>query len=143
MLHSAHNLKLVISDIDGTLLDDEGNLPNLNRQALAACNDRGIKTCLATGRRWTTCSKLLERLELHSLIDFCILNNGMLVREIANQKILFSQEFPLTLVLEVTDLLQPLGLDPIVLGHNMVILLQRIWSIKKKLRIGMSSNPNI
>lgn len=111
-------LKLVITDIDGTLLDDDGNLPDINRRALEHCKNRGVKTCLATGRRWTTCSKLLDRLELYPLIDYCILNNGMLVREISKQQILYQREFPLQSVLEIVMRFQTLGLDPIVLGHN-------------------------
>src|SRR6187549_3589120 len=75
---------LVITDIDGTLLDDEGGLPALNRRALIHCRDNGVKTCLATGRRWTTCLRLIDRLELHDLIDYCILNNGMMVRQVAH-----------------------------------------------------------
>ena len=46
--------RLVITDVDGTLLDDAGNLPPLNREALIHCRALGVKTCLATGRRWTT-----------------------------------------------------------------------------------------
>lgn len=118
MVQSIQNLQLVISDIDGTILDDEGNLPDFNRKALEECKNRGIKTCLATGRRWTTCSKLLDRLELSPLIDFCILNNGMLIREIGPQTILSSREFPFELLLEATARLQTIALDPIVLGHN-------------------------
>ena len=110
--------RLVISDIDGTLLDDEGNLPQVNRDALSHCRDLGVQTCLATGRRWTTCSRLLDRLNLHDLIGFCILNNGMLVREVPTGKTLFRREFPLRLLLSAAERLNALQLDPIVLGHN-------------------------
>lgn len=112
---------LVITDIDGTLLDDEGGLPPLNRQALIHCRDQGVKTCLATGRRWTTCLRLIDRLELHDLIDFCILNNGMMVREVAqaaHKAVLFQQDFPFLLLQQAVGRLNAIGLDPIVLGHN-------------------------
>ncbi len=110
--------RLIISDIDGTLLDDEGNLPDLNREALAYCRSLGVHTCLATGRRWTTCSRLLDRLKIHDLIDFCILNNGMLVRRIDSGEILFRRDFPIALLLATVERLNALNLDPIVLGHN-------------------------
>jgi Cof subfamily protein (haloacid dehalogenase superfamily) len=109
---------LVITDIDGTLLDDEGGLPPLNREALIHCRDQGVKTCLATGRRWTTCRRLLDRLELHDLIDFCILNNGMMIREVARDAVLFQRDFPFSLLLQAAARLNAMGLDPIVLGHN-------------------------
>ncbi len=111
-------IRLVLSDIDGTLLDDHGELPDLNRQALAHCKKLGIHTCLATGRRWTTCSRLLDRLGLGTLVDYCILNNGMIVRKLATNESLYSRVFPIELVLEAVARLNGLGLDPIVLGHN-------------------------
>jgi Cof subfamily protein (haloacid dehalogenase superfamily) len=118
-MHPIHPpFRLVISDIDGTLLDDAGNLPELNRQALVHCRDLGIATCLATGRRWTTCSKLLDRLNLHDLIDFCILNNGMLVRQVNSGKILFRKDFPMVLILEIVARWKSLDFEPIILGHN-------------------------
>jgi Cof subfamily protein (haloacid dehalogenase superfamily) len=110
--------RLVITDIDGTLLDDDGGLPDLNRKALAHCRDYGVRTCLATGRRWTTCLRLLDRLELRGLIDFCILNNGMMVRDVAREAILFQHDFPLPLLLQAAERLNAIGLEPIVLGHN-------------------------
>lgn len=110
--------RLVITDIDGTLLDDGGNLPDLNRRALVHCKAEGVHTCLATGRRWTTCLRLLDRLALHDLVDFCILNNGMMVRDIPGNKALFRRDFPFPLLLEAVDRLNALSLDPIVLGHN-------------------------
>ncbi len=110
--------RLVISDIDGTFLDDAGNLPPINREALELCRHLHVPVCLATGRRWTTCSKLLDRLQLHHLIDFCILNNGMLIRSVPDQKILFQREFPLALALKAIEALNLIGIDPVLLGHN-------------------------
>jgi Cof subfamily protein (haloacid dehalogenase superfamily) len=110
--------RLVITDIDGTLLDDDGGLPDLNRRALVHCRARGVRTCLATGRRWTTCLRLLNRLDLGGLIDYCILNNGMMVREVAGDAVLFRQDFPIPLLLATAARLNAMGLDPVVLGHN-------------------------
>ena len=109
---------MVITDIDGTLLDDEGNLPDLNRRALAHCKATGVYTCLATGRRWTTCLRLIERLQLDGLVDFCILNNGMIVREIAGNQTLFRRDFPFSTMMEAVERLNAIDIDPIVLGHN-------------------------
>lgn len=110
--------RIVITDIDGTLLADDGTLPPDNRAALAHCRAQGVLTCLATGRRWTTCRRLLERLELAGLIDFCILNNGMLIKQVAGDRTLFRRDFPLDLLLRAAGRLNAAGLDPIALGHN-------------------------
>ena len=110
--------RLVITDIDGTLLADDGSLPDLNREALMHCSAIGVRVCLATGRRWTTCSRLLERLELHGLVDFCILNNGMILHEVGTGKNLYRREFPFALVLAAVERLASLSLEPVILGHN-------------------------
>lgn len=111
-------LRLVITDIDGTLLDDAGNLPALNREALIHCRASGVRVCLATGRRWTTCRRLLDRLDLGGLVDFCILNNGMILHDVGAGAALYRRDFPFPLVLETVERLNGLGLDPIALGHN-------------------------
>lgn len=112
------SFRIVITDIDGTLLDDGGNLPDLNRAALVRCRELGILVCLATGRRWTTCRRLLDRLDLHGLVDYCILNNGMILHDVAAKALLYRRDFPFTLVMETVRRLNTLGLDPIILGHN-------------------------
>lgn len=43
-------IRLVAFDLDGTALDDEKNLPERNRLALAACAERGILIVPCTGR---------------------------------------------------------------------------------------------
>ncbi len=110
--------QLVISDIDGTLLDDDGNLPDLNRRALAHCRERGVATCLATGRRWTTCLRLLERLQLFDVVDYCILNNGMLIQDLHARRAVYRRDFPFDLLLETAARWNGMGLEPVVLGHN-------------------------
>jgi 5-amino-6-(5-phospho-D-ribitylamino)uracil phosphatase len=44
-------IKLIISDIDGTLLDHQGDLPRDNAAALAAALERGVRIALATIRK--------------------------------------------------------------------------------------------
>jgi Cof subfamily protein (haloacid dehalogenase superfamily) len=110
--------RIVITDIDGTLLADDGSMPPDNRAALAHCRARGVRTCLATGRRWTTCRRLLDRLDLAGLIDYCIVNNGMLVKEVGSDLTLFRRDFPLDLAVRAAERLAAGGIDPVILGHN-------------------------
>ena len=43
-------VRLIAIDIDGTLLDSSGRLPDANRQAIHAAVSRGVEVVLATGR---------------------------------------------------------------------------------------------
>lgn len=110
--------RLVITDIDGTLLDDAGDLPEINLRALEMCRVQGVTVCLATGRRWTTCRRLLDRLELKGLVNYCILNNGMILHDVGAGSTVYRKDFPLPLLLETAARLAAIGIDPLVLGHN-------------------------
>lgn len=43
-------IKLIVSDLDGTLLDHEKNVPQRERDALQRAAEQGIALCLASGR---------------------------------------------------------------------------------------------
>ena len=107
-----------ITDVDGTLLDDENNLPDPNREALLHCQKAGIPVVLATGRRWTTLQRLIDRLSLNGLVDFAVLNNGMVVKELKTRTALHQEVFPFATVLEVARILSGQNLDPIALTYN-------------------------
>jgi len=107
-----------ISDVDGTLLDDDNNLPAANREALIHCQKIGIPVVLATGRRWTTLQRLIDRLPLTGLVDYAILNNGMVIKELKNRTVLHHEGFPIATAMEVVEALAPLNLDPIALTYN-------------------------
>ena len=107
-----------ITDVDGTLLDDESNLPAANREALLHCRNIGLPVVLATGRRWTTLERLLDRLSLNGLADYAILNNGMVVKELKTRTVLHLEDFPWESALKAVEALSALNLDPIALIYN-------------------------
>lgn len=53
-LTPATNIRLVVVDMDGTLLDDDGNAPPDLPEVLAQLNERGIRFCPASGRQLAT-----------------------------------------------------------------------------------------
>ncbi|HAO98537.1 MAG TPA: hypothetical protein DCQ83_00675 [Fibrobacteres bacterium] len=110
--------KWFITDVDGTLLDDDGNLPQANREALQHCRSLGIPVVLATGRRWTTLQRLIDRLELRELVDFAILNNGMIVKDLRTRTVLHRELFLHATVLQAAETLGGINCDPIVLTYN-------------------------
>ena len=110
--------KWLITDVDGTLLDDDGNLPEANRDALKHCRNLGVPVVLATGRRWTTLQRLIDRLGLGDLVDFSILNNGMVVKELRTRTVLHRETFPMETVMNAVETFATLNLDPIALAYN-------------------------
>ena len=57
-------IKLVVTDVDGTLLDDKSELSELNRQALLDCRKNGIGVILATGKSIKSIKFIIDILEL-------------------------------------------------------------------------------
>jgi 5-amino-6-(5-phospho-D-ribitylamino)uracil phosphatase len=71
------DIKLVALDIDGTLLDSRGELPDENVKAIQEVLQQGVKIILVTGRRMGTAKRISVSLGL----DFpLIVHNGALIK---------------------------------------------------------------
>jgi len=70
-------IRLLALDIDGTLLDSSGQLPDANRQAIARAIDLGVDVALATGRRFDFARPVFEQLPAPLTL---ILSNGAVVK---------------------------------------------------------------
>jgi Cof subfamily protein (haloacid dehalogenase superfamily) len=55
------DIRLVVADMDGTLLDGEGNIPDTFWPMLERMHDRGIVFAPASGRQYATLAQLFER----------------------------------------------------------------------------------
>ncbi len=60
------NYKLLVVDIDGTLINKEGNVSQENREALALVKDSGMHVSLCTGRSVKSCLSYINQLSLDS-----------------------------------------------------------------------------
>jgi Cof subfamily protein (haloacid dehalogenase superfamily) len=70
-------IKLIAMDLDGTLLDSRGKLPEENEQAIAEAAARGVEIVIVTGRRFQ--SARLSAASLTCKVDF-ISSNGALIK---------------------------------------------------------------
>ena len=70
-------IRLLAVDIDGTLLDSQGRLPDTNRSALADAMAAGVDVALATGRSFHFTKPVTELLGLPVTL---IVNNGAVVK---------------------------------------------------------------
>jgi Cof subfamily protein (haloacid dehalogenase superfamily) len=70
-------IKLIAMDIDGTLLDSRGQLPEKNARAVAEAASRGLEIVLVTGRRFDFARPIADELkcDLHLIV-----NNGALIK---------------------------------------------------------------
>ncbi len=72
-------IKMIAVDIDGTLLDSRGQLPEANREALADASARGIAIVLATGRAFHFARPVAEALGIPAVL---IVNNGAVLKDL-------------------------------------------------------------
>ena len=79
------SIRLIAIDIDGTLLDPTGRIPDENRRAIAEALDRGIEVALVTGRGFTFAQPVAERLGLPVVI---VASNGAIVRRLDGTTVL-------------------------------------------------------
>jgi len=70
-------IRLIALDIDGTLLDSEGRIPEANRDAVARAIDAGVEVALATGRRYDFARPIFESLPGPLTL---IVSNGAIVK---------------------------------------------------------------
>lgn len=57
------NYKLVVSDLDGTLLNDSKQISKENREAIARMEEKGVSFAISTGRTYGEISKEIRQVE--------------------------------------------------------------------------------
>jgi len=70
-------IRLVATDIDGTLLDSRWHLPDRNREAICAAVDAGVEVAIVTGRRYDFAKPVIDLLPRPVT---AIVSNGAIVR---------------------------------------------------------------
>ena len=80
--------KLLVVDIDGTLVDGSGVISDEDRNALAKVGDLGLPISLSTGRAMTACLKIISQLSLNS---YHVFFDGALVSDPNHGKEIYVQ----------------------------------------------------
>lgn len=75
------NIKLIVFDLDGTLLNDERELSENNIKAIKKLLNNNIKIVIATGRPFAGFSRFLKQLGTLGKGNYSITNTGSIVRE--------------------------------------------------------------
>ncbi len=75
--HKSTVIKLLALDLDGTVLDSQGKVPEANRLAIRAAEDAGVLVTIATGRRFRDARHVGQALELNAPL---ITHNGALLK---------------------------------------------------------------
>ena len=100
--------KLLVLDIDGTLLDKNGVISDEDRKALARVCDLGLPVSLSTGRVVTACSEIIRQLSLDS---YHIFFDGALVINPSQGEEIYVQPIDKMLVKQANEFAHQNGIN--------------------------------
>ncbi|MEN3041694.1 MAG: HAD family hydrolase [Fervidobacterium sp.] len=82
-------VKLIITDLDGTLLDDDKHVPKENILALKEAMEKGIYVSISTGRNFYSGKRYVEELGIDVPVIF---QNGAFIYQWMEKKIIYQTE---------------------------------------------------
>ncbi len=88
-------LKVIVLDIDGTLLNGNREISKNTKQSLMNAQNKGVKIILASGRPTTGMMHLAHELDMHKHHGLLISFNGSQVVDVESEEILFNQTMPI------------------------------------------------
>ncbi|MDO4356881.1 MAG: Cof-type HAD-IIB family hydrolase [Clostridia bacterium] len=100
-------IRLIVTDLDDTLLDEQGRLPKQNALALEEAARRGAIVTVATGRMTAAAMPFVHRLGVRAPVIFY---NGALVYDPAQNRASYERSIPLSLAREILRRAEELGL---------------------------------
>ncbi len=103
--------RLLVADIDGTLVNARREITPPVHEAVAAAQARGVRVCLATGRIWPSARQYVEGLGADPPV---ILYNGGMVYDFVRDEVWLRRPLPLP---QARDVLRILRRHPAVHPH--------------------------
>jgi len=84
--------KMLVLDLDDTLLRDDHSISSRNKELLAEAQRKGVKVVLASGRPTQAMLQYAEELQLATFDSYLISFNGAVVTSMKNNEILFQKD---------------------------------------------------
>lgn len=96
------NIKMIVTDLDGTLLNDKSTISDENLQTLGEVGNKNIIRVFATGRSLYGVFKVFDRT---SPFDYIVFSTGGGIYQRETNDLIFSQNIKLETVNKITELL--------------------------------------
>ena len=97
---TTNNYRLLVLDIDGTLIHKDSTVSKENREALDLARERGIAIALSTGRTVTSCMRIIKQLALDG---YHIFFDGALVCDCVSREHVYIRPVEKALVKEMVE----------------------------------------
>lgn len=99
-------IRLIVTDLDDTLLDARGKLPPQHIDALHRAQQRGAKVTIATGRMTSAAIGFARQIGINAPL---IVFNGGLVYDPADDQTIYENPIPLELTREILRMAEDMG----------------------------------
>ncbi|HKW24087.1 MAG TPA: HAD family hydrolase [Ktedonobacterales bacterium] len=109
-------IRLVVTDVDGTLLDPGGCLTPRTREAIQALAASGVALALATGRRWTGASVAASSFDFRGPM---IHMDGAMIRTYPDGEMLHSAPLDRVVAQRAAEVMAGYGVQPIAQYSNL------------------------
>ncbi len=109
MIRQEPGIRLLATDLDGTLLDSGGRLAEANRQALVALGEAGVVRVIATGRSWYSFRRALPGPDLP--VDYLICSTGAGIIDMSSGELIRSLRLGSALVEKTEAALHEAGVS--------------------------------
>ena len=129
-LMSTRKTKMVITDLDGTLLSCEGRVSTKDYNTLVELGNKGVLRVIATGRSPYSFSKVIPR---NFPIDYLVFSSGAGAIKWDTNEMLFTTEIPATEVQEIVEEL---------LNHNVDFMVHEPIPANHRFLYHQSNNDN-
>lgn len=91
-------MKLLFTDLDGTLLNDDGSISQENLSAIRRAAEKGNLTVITTGRSLSSALPYIRQLKEIQKPCYAITYNGGLIYDCTREEILYKRTIPLPYV---------------------------------------------
>ncbi len=116
------NIKLIVSDMDGTILGNNKQLPSENIKAVKMLQEYNIPVVLCTGRPHFMVQEYMRQLNLSTQI---ISSNGALIYDISTDSPVFSSNLDLTSLKNICEFATDNEIDFLLYDETTVYYTQR------------------
>jgi len=113
--------KLLVCDLDGTLLDDRGNFPENNLIYIKKITDAGVAFAICSGRSYLSLARFEKTLGLDKPGCFGIGFNGAMVYETASHKILLDERLARETAFEIISAARNYNVELVVYDGDRLI----------------------
>lgn len=104
-------IRLITLDIDGTLLNPQGEVTPRVRQAVQSAVDRGCIVTLATGRRFSFAQHVAESLGIRASL---VLHGGAVIQDSQSGRVIYEDVLSRPAYLTILDKVTANGFQPVV-----------------------------